>query len=79
MYGSHWTEACDKRFKNDILIVLTQEPLIVVAKGCMYVQLDMFTKVSYNYILYTHYVLYTSTLAMMLLYHKNISIWLSDR
>ncbi|NP_001177597.1 odorant receptor 250 [Nasonia vitripennis] len=45
MYGSHWTEACDKRFKNDILIVLTQEPLIVVAKGCMYVQLDMFTKI----------------------------------
>ncbi|XP_016845905.1 odorant receptor 247 isoform X1 [Nasonia vitripennis] len=45
MYDSHWPEACDKNFKNDILIVLTQEPLVVVAKGCMYVQLDMFTKI----------------------------------
>ncbi|XP_014203678.2 odorant receptor 4-like [Copidosoma floridanum] len=45
MYGSHWPENCSKHFKNDITIVLVQKPLILVAKGCMFIQLDMFTKV----------------------------------
>ncbi|NP_001177708.1 odorant receptor 241 [Nasonia vitripennis] len=58
MYGSHWTDSCDKNFKSDILIVLAQEPLALVAMGCMVIQLDMFTKivktsVSYFFLLRT--------------------------
>ncbi|NP_001164460.2 odorant receptor 262 [Nasonia vitripennis] len=58
MYGSHWTDSCDKNFKNDILIVLAQEPLALVAMGCMVLQLDLFAKtvktaVSYFFLLRT--------------------------
>ncbi|NP_001177598.1 odorant receptor 251 isoform X1 [Nasonia vitripennis] len=58
IYSSHWTDCCDTRFKNDILIVLAQRPLIVTALGCMNVQLDMFAKIvktsiSYFFLLQT--------------------------
>ncbi|NP_001177594.1 odorant receptor 245 [Nasonia vitripennis] len=58
MYDSHWPDSHNTNSKRDILIVMSQEPLSVVAMGCMVIQLDMFAKivktsVSYFFLLRT--------------------------
>ncbi|NP_001177600.1 odorant receptor 255 [Nasonia vitripennis] len=58
MYNAHWPGSGDVRFMNDVLIVLSQKPLIFKAKSCMSLHMDVFTKimntaVSYFFLLQT--------------------------
>nr|QGW50359.1 odorant receptor 31 [Chouioia cunea] len=57
-YNAHWPDLYNVSLKNDILIILAQKPITLVAKGCMLIQLEMFAKiintsVSYFFLLQT--------------------------
>ena len=45
MYNAAWPGSGDSRFMKDVLVVLSQKPLTFTAKGCMLVQMEMFSKV----------------------------------
>ncbi|XP_058790713.1 odorant receptor 4-like [Phymastichus coffea] len=58
MYDAYWPGSGDTHFMNDVLIVLSQKPLVFTAKSVMVLGLDMFAKivnttVSYFFLLQT--------------------------
>ncbi|XP_058790815.1 odorant receptor 4-like [Phymastichus coffea] len=58
VYKAQWTDLYNASWRNDILIILAQKPITLIAKGCMLIQLEMFAKimntsVSYFFLLQT--------------------------
>ncbi|NP_001164419.1 odorant receptor 249 [Nasonia vitripennis] len=52
MYYSHWPGSGDKRFMADVLIILSQKPLVFKAKQLMELRLDMFLKIVHTSLSY---------------------------
>lgn len=48
IYESHWPETVDKQFTTDVIIILSQKPLIFKAMHSMYLNFDTCTKVNKN-------------------------------
>ncbi|NP_001177601.1 odorant receptor 256 [Nasonia vitripennis] len=58
IYNARWAGSGDTRFMSDVVIVLSQKPLIFRANGCMSLKMDIFikilnTSVSYFFLLQT--------------------------
>ncbi|XP_011501529.1 PREDICTED: odorant receptor 4-like [Ceratosolen solmsi marchali] len=52
IYKASWPGSGETCFMKDVLIILSQKPLIFIAKGCMSVRLDMFLKILHATISY---------------------------